>query len=137
MKNNKIIIIFSLIASFAFLSCAKYEEGPGISLLPKKTRIQHKWKLAESVTAGGIVQTVADNGDYIEFIKGGTITIMDGATGTGYSGTWAFSADKKHLITAYEIIGLTFHDTTEIINLKINDLGLRASDGSKSYYIYK
>ena len=125
------------------LSCGKYEEGPGVSLLPKKTRLQQRWKAVENINAAtGITSTIADDGSYIEFVKGGSLKYYDYATFSLFgldalTGTWELSDDKTQLITSYTIIGQTSTNTSTIIKLKINSLGLESSNGDKTYYEYK
>ena len=53
------------------------------------------------------------------------------------AGTWELSDDKTQIITSYSIGILELVDTSTIIKLKINDLGVMDSDGDKTYYEYK
>ena len=144
MKKSTFTIIFTLLfVGLAVISCGKYEEGPGVSLLPKNTRLQQQWKPVESINATtGLSSTIADDGSYLEFVKGGSLKYYDHATFSPFgfdalTGTWEFSDDKTQLITSYTIIGQTVTDTFTIIKLKINDLGLMDSDGDKTYFEYK
>ncbi|MCB9188594.1 MAG: hypothetical protein H6598_05895 [Flavobacteriales bacterium] len=137
MKKLSILMILTvLLSGLALTSCGKYEEGPGFSLLPKKSRLQQKWRPIESVTSGGVVTTIDSDGSYIEFVKGGTIKAYDGTFDVGFEGTWEFSDDKTSLNMTYEIFGVSSTSTMKIIKLKINALGLEDADGDKTYYEY-
>ncbi len=144
MKNSKLITYCSLLFIGAIMiSCGKYEEGPGFSLLPKKTRLQQKWKPVQSVNAQtGIINNIDDDGTYIELIKGGSMTFYNHSMMSPWgldavSGTWELSEDKTKLITSYTFMTLTSNDTSTIIKLKINSLGIEDSNGDKTYYEYK
>ena len=61
MKNTKLITLFAvLFIGTIMISCGKYEEGPGFSLLPKKTRLQQKWKPVQNVDANGNINNIAN-----------------------------------------------------------------------------
>ena len=141
MKLLKYPFIFLLF--LALVNCGKYEEGPGISLLPKKTRLQQKWKPIQTVDAQtGIVNNLDDDGSYVEILKGGSMNYYNHALLSPWgidavSGTWELSEDKTQLITNYTFLTIDYPDTLTIIKLKINDLGLMDSNGDKTYYEYK
>ncbi|GEM_PF-183469 len=144
MKNTKLITLFAvLFIGTIMISCGKYEEGPGISLLPKKTRLQQKWKPVQTVDAQtGIVNNLDDDGSYVEILKGGSMNYYNHALLSPWgidavSGTWELSEDKTQLITNYTFLTIDYPDTLTIIKLKINDLGLMDSNGDKTYYEYK
>ena len=142
-KISLSLLICSLFLGATMLSCGKYEEGPGFSLLPKKTRLQQRWKPVETINAAtGTLSTITDDGSYLEIVKGGSLKYYDHATFSLFgfdalTGTWELSDDKTQLITSYTIIGQTTTDTATIIKLKINSLGLESSNGDKTYYEYK
>ncbi|MDG2369418.1 MAG: hypothetical protein P8M12_02135 [Flavobacteriales bacterium] len=136
------LLICSLFIGVTMLSCGKYEEGPGFSLLPKKTRLQQRWKPVEYISANGTVTSIDNDGSYIEFVKGGSFQFYDYASMSPFgldalTGDWEFSDDKTQLITSYSVIGQTFSDTYTIVKLKINSLGLMDSNENKTYYEYK
>ena len=150
MKSSNLIKLFTL--SFLFVSlfsCGKYEEGPSISLLPKNSRLQQKWRPIQSVDgSNGTVTNIDNDGSYIEFKKGGTTQyyyhdIMSFIGVDAATGTWAFSRDKTQLIhtaDAIQMAGITVWPTSEttytIKKLKINSLGLESENGDKTYYEY-
>ena len=59
---------------FRFISCGKYEEGPGFTLISKTTRICQKWRPIQSIDGTtGVITDIDRDGSYIEFIKDGSI----------------------------------------------------------------
>lgn len=137
MKKFSILLVLAVFLSgISFTSCGKYEEGPGFSLMPKKSRLQQKWRPIESVTSGGVVTTIDSDGSYTEFVKGGTAKTYIGSLDLGLEGTWEFSDDKTQITTTYEIFGVATTTTSTIVKLKINALGLEDEDGDKIYYEY-
>lgn len=137
MKKLSILMVLAvLLSGIAFTSCGKYEEGPGFSLLPKKSRLQQKWRAIESVSSGGVVTTIDNDGSYIEFVKGGTIKAYSGTLDLGFEGTWEFNDDKTGLIMNYTAFGVTSTSESKIVKLKINALGLEDENGDKTYYEY-
>ncbi len=137
MKNVSIILILAvLLSGITFSSCGKYEEGPGFTLLPKKSRLQQKWRPIESVSSSGVVTTIDSDGSYIEFVKGGDFKAYDGTFDVGFSGTWEFNDDKTGVKTTFEVFGTSTTSESKIVKLKINSLGLEDEDGDKTYYEY-
>ena len=62
MKNTKLITLFTaLFVGIVMISCGRYEEGPGFSLLPKKTRLQQNWKPVQTVDANGNINNLDDS----------------------------------------------------------------------------
>ena len=141
MKKLSILLIIAVLFSgISFTSCGKYEEGPGVSVLPKKSRLQQKWRAIESVSSAGVLSTIDNDGSYVEFVKGGIVKSYDGTFDLGIEGNWEFNDDKTAIITTYtfEILGTTTTttSTSKIVKLKINALGLEDEDGNKTYYEY-
>ena len=141
MKKFSILLVLAvLLSGLTFTSCGKYEEGPGFSVLPKKSRLQQKWRPIESVSSSGVVTTIDNDGSYSEFLKGGIAKTYVGSLDLGLEGTWEFNSDKTMITTSYtfEILGVstTTETTSKIIKLKINALGLEDEDGNKTYFEY-
>ena len=148
MKLNNLIKLFTL--SFLILtifSCGKYEEGPSISLLPKNSRLQQKWRPIEKFDASSnTIESIERDGSYIEFVKDGSFKIYnDNSMGSlgidGLVGTWNFSEDKSAVIYEYSYVlaGIsiwTIESTDTIVKLKLNNLGLKRANGDKYYYEY-
>ena len=145
------ILICTLIISFSFLSCGKYEEGPGISFIPKLVRLQHSWRCIEEVSSNGVASSPADDGSYVEFREGGIYRVYDHAYMSPFNvsfiaGTWELSDDKTQIFINCTYTDPIFNtvtnlaqpdDTCTIVRLKQNDLGLRDKDGDKYYYVHQ
>lgn len=144
----KKIALFSMVALFiaaSFSSCGKYEEGPGISLLPKKSRLANEWKVDKYVYADGTTVTPDENNTSVMTIeKDGTFksvntyTVLGVSTTSEYEGTWAFEGDVNLISTvSYTIAGITtlVSDTSEIVRLTKDELAFKDDDGDYSYYV--
>jgi hypothetical protein len=125
MKN-----IFALLfISILLLSCGKYEEGPGISLLSKKNRITNVWSLSSRITNSQT--TNLSNTTWKVEIKDDE-TYNSQATYLGIpflneSGIWKFSTDKSQLLTTAS--GSSNTDSWEIIRLTKDELKLKYISG--------
>ena len=88
---RKLSILFTAFVLLLLVSCGKYEDGPGFSLLSKTARMTNKWELksvdGQTNTGGEVVWDLKKGGD-ASFSFGG-------ATETG---SWEFSSDKEDLI---------------------------------------
>ena len=147
MKSlSKIAAFVVLIASVA-ASCGKYEDGPKISLLPKSARLIGAWKIDE-MYKDGVSQTVTadQKDDYIEFKKGGvlSVTIVSSGMTTTFSGTWSFTANKANLKIVYSgsVFGIPFTSDEEytILRLTSSELWveqLKAGSTYETHYITK
>jgi hypothetical protein len=116
MKNLK-KITYVTIAGASILatssSCGKYEDGPGFSLLSKKSRIVGDWE----VKSLGSTVLNAEYGIDMSFEKNGSMLFTYTYVGSGnetYTGSWDFASDKENLIlnidgdaTVFEIKRLT------------------------------
>ena len=138
---------FSLVIILSLITCGKYEEGPGFSLLPKSTRLQQKWRPIEKFNASSnTVESIDRDGSYIEFVKDGSFKVFDDASMgqlgiEGLVGTWNFNEDKSAVDYeyAYQVLGVTLWTvsrTDTIVKMKINSLGLKRANGDKYYYEY-
>ncbi len=143
MRPINLIKLFTLAFLLASLfSCSKYEEGPSISLLPKNSRLQQKWRPIQYVDSGSSTITDIENdGSFTEFIKGGSLQyynhdLMSFIGVAAAAGTWEFSSDKTQVTITYELAGFSATNTYTINKLKINSLALIDEDGDKTYYEY-
>lgn len=106
MKTMKTILI-GLIASATIVSCNKYEEGPAISLIPKKERVANTWVIYHAEDNGN---DVSDDYDQYELYltSDGDAELSADYTflGTQYqtetNGTWNFTSDKENISFDYE-----------------------------------
>ncbi len=97
MKKFLVLALLTLVV----VSCGKYEEGPGFSLISKKNRITNTWTLSK-VEVNGQDQTPLSSTYTMK------MTLKDDETlSANYTiftvpytttGTWAFNADKSSLI---------------------------------------
>jgi len=147
MKSISKISVLLIMVAFVAVSCGKYEEGPGISLMPKSARLINTWQIDE-VFENGVSQTVTaeQKDDYFEVKKGGdlTWTIVSSGTTTSFEGTWAFTADNANVRITYtgSVFGIPFTSDEEftILRLTSNELWLEQVDGSTTdeyHYITK
>ena len=141
MKNSikLITLLLGLILVFG-TSCKKYEEGPNISLLSKKSRLVNKWKPDRSVDEFGnddALSQEAKDGVIFEFKKNNTFTIKYNFPGYSdlESGTWEFTDKKEKIVLTYLDDGEAYVYT--ILLLKKNELGLKDTSGYKTYFITK
>lgn len=120
------------VLSMGLTSCSKYEEGPGFTLLTKKSRIVNNWTLSSMVIDGqnqdldGLTMDVDMTKDDTYEVRM-TQTYMGVTFGDTTSGTWAFSDDKTQLLMTDE--GETEADTMVILMLKKDELKLQSTDG--------
>ena len=132
MKNFRIITILLLISTFMFTpSCSKYEEGPAISLLPKKTRLTGTWKVDEIVYEDGDVENVDDNATY-EFTKDNVYRVIDG--NITYTGEWEFTRDKEYIQITYSTGSISYSSEDQIVRLKNKELWIN-QDGDEYHYV--
>lgn len=138
MKSLKLFSFALLAFAFVLGSCGKYEEGPAISLLPKKTRLAGVWKVEKYVDANGTESTPASGDESTwEFVKDGNFIAI--AAGGGFSqtteGTWEFSEDKESILITFSVGGFSVTDSTKILRLKNKELWLTDSEGNETHLI--
>lgn len=136
----KKIISVSLVALLATAtlttSCNKYEGGPGISLMSKKSRLANDWQMTK-LTKNDVEQDISNYTQKISIKKDGTYTssssysFMGQVYNTSDSGTWEFNDDKTKLLTL--VNGETVKDTVTIYRLTNSELQFKDVDGSDTY----
>lgn len=88
------ILVFILISLIGISSsCSKYESGPKISFLPKKTRISREWKTEYSINLKSGIEHSADYSAWLlTFEKGGVFTKYSvyNLLETTTTGNWEF-----------------------------------------------
>lgn len=108
MKLNAIVFTGGVfLASLFFTSCNKYEDGPGISLIPRKDRVANTWIIEkayadnEDVTDDYRVYEIYLSNDGDAEITGEfSIFGQDFAIET--DGTWEFYNDENNIRFDYE-----------------------------------
>lgn len=140
----KIALVALFIGGISVASCKKYEDGPAISVLSKKSRISNTWAVEKYMQDG-----VDKTSDYRTWItsesyvidKSGSYTYTASTTigSSNSSGTWEFINDKEDLKTLSSATGAT-PDTMIILRLKNKELWLKTKSGSpveEIHYIAK
>ena len=85
----------------AFAGCKKYDDGPTISIMPKKMRLDRTWKVEKTITAGQT--TTGSNDNTVQFKGDGTVIssmILGSGTFTN-NGTWEFGSKKETIRITY------------------------------------
>ncbi len=116
MKNLKNISLATIAGATILVSssgCGKYEDGPGFTLLTKKSRVVGDW----DVKSVGSTVLGSEYGINMNFEKSGSMSYnytYSGIVQEVYAGTWDFASDKENLIitldgeaTVFEIKRLT------------------------------
>lgn len=97
MKKFLVLALLSVIA----VSCGKYEEGPGFSLISKKNRVTNTWVLSK-VEVNGQDETPQSSSYTLKMTLKEDETLSANYTVLTIpfttSGTWAFNSDKSALI---------------------------------------
>lgn len=126
-----ITLILALIAGVSFTGCNKYEDGPTISLLPKKMRLVNEWE-TEKVFYNGVEQAASASweNETVEFKSNGdyVYTSTSGSSSSSITGSWEFDNNKEELLITTTIIGLTNSSKSKILRLKSNELWLEYTD---------
>ena len=118
MKKILSVSFVALLATTTLTtSCGKYEGGPGISLLSKKSRLVNDWQMTK-YTKNDVDQDISGVTSKMSIKKDGTYTGSYSYTFMGQqfnstsSGTWELSDDKTKLLTLEN--GTTVKDTSNI-----------------------
>lgn len=113
MKKSSLLIGLVVVLS----ACGKYDDGPNVSLLTKKQRLQRQWDLDEYMNESG--STLKDNSSaFWELEKDGDAEFTDD-DGTKSQGKWELDDEKERLIVTAEY---PFVGTVVLGNFKIKRL---------------
>jgi hypothetical protein len=97
MKKFLVLVLLSVIV----VSCGKYEEGPGFSLISKKNRVTNTWVLSK-VEVNGQDETPQSSSYTLKMTLKEDETLSANYTVLTIpfttTGTWAFNSDKSALI---------------------------------------
>jgi hypothetical protein len=97
MKKFLVLTILAL----AVVSCGKYEEGPGFSLISKKNRVTNTWVLSK-IEVNGQDETPQSSTYTLKMTLKEDETLSANYTVLTIpyttTGTWAFNSDKSALI---------------------------------------
>ena len=109
-----------ILLSFVVISCGKYEEGPGFSLMPKSSRLINDW-VFESKYVNGVEQalTAIDNAITYSVQKDNKLeyTYTYGVISLTGEGTWEFSDSKESVTFSYTVSGTTYNQELVILRL--------------------
>lgn len=133
MKNSFKIILSILAVAFVLSGCKKYEEGPGFSLLTKKSRITGLWELESITTKAGV--TTFYKGKNILKINKNDSFLRQKENGALEEGTWAFTSEKESIILTYTKNGNPYVEELVIVRLKNNEFWVRNSGGDQLNYV--
>ncbi len=126
-----ITLILALIAGISFTGCKKYDDGPTISLLPKKMRLVNEWE-TEKVIYNGVDQgtNASWENETIEFKSNGdyVYTAASGSSSNSITGNWEFDNNNEDLKTTITFLGITSTSISKILRLKSNELWLEHTD---------
>ena len=136
---KKLSVLFAAFAVLFLLSCGKYEDGPGISLRSKSSRIAGSWTIDKKFENDIDVtsQWVGNGIDRTyEFTRDGsyskTTTYGSGTVSTD-SGTWEFVNDDEDLKISYSNSGFTSVNTYKILRLTNSELWYSITDSTDTY----
>lgn len=92
-----LVILFIFQSALTFISCGKYEDGPGFSLRTKKARLTGEWEVVE------IDGDNVKDGDVLEFFRDGTFE-FDYGSGDA-EGEWEWEDGKSVIELDYDDAG--------------------------------
>ena len=106
--------------------CSKYPEGPGISLRTRTTRAVNIWKFQTVTDSGGTDISSSYNNWLFSIDENQNLLVQWYLSGVRVDtyGSWAFDADKSHLVLEYTntILEVEFPKTLKILRLKETNL---------------
>lgn len=125
MKTKPLLLFVALISTIILSECKKYDDGPRISLLSKKSRLANAWKYEKVIDQSG--HDVPFATDYfIEFKKDGNVIETYG--NNIYPGTWLFATNKEDIVLNVPA------DTRTVSILRLKSKELWLTDQSHAEY---
>ncbi len=139
-KNISILIVLSILV-LGFMSCQKYEQGPGVSFRSKTKRLANTWRI-QSVTVNGVERAAepfyAKQKHYIYESGSYIINIIDPITleAEDVQGQWSlYDEDRKLSVNRNSFNGVTDSlEDYQILKLKEKSLWLRKLDNTVEYH---
>ncbi len=134
MRKFKLLFVIAIIASLAFSSCKKYEEGPSLTLRSRTSRLTGEWKITKELENGS-AQTF-DANERVKIEKGGAYTYSSTILGQVISmtGTWELTSNDEKLKISFTSGGSTSSKEYTIMRLSNSELFLEQQDGN---YLYR
>lgn len=129
MKILKTTLLIAF-GAMMVVSCGKYEDGPGFTVLTKKMRLSGTWRAVEYVDSDGTSTTTTDPAT-TEFTKDGSLILKsnDPNADFTFNGSWEFQNDKENLALTITAFGTSSTEILEILRLTNDELWLKDSDG--------
>lgn len=123
-----------VVLTILFVSCGKYEEGPGLSLRTKKARLTGSWKEHKYISVLG-VETLAQNNAPIHIFEKDD-TYRYSSSGVLLNGMWEFMDDKNYIryYASYPILGNVITDW-RIIRLTNKELWIETNTGRRIFLV--
>lgn len=127
----KKLFLSLIIVTMVVSSCTNYEDGPGISIIPKTMRLTREWS-PEKKFKNDVEQTLSTSeaDDYIEFTKENdfAVVFVDGATETRAEGTWQWRNDHQDIEVNYTWSIFSMNETYTIKRLTTKELWYSYTD---------
>lgn len=89
------------------VGCNKYDDGPGVSLIPRTERVANRWVIEKAISDGQDVTSSFDQ--YVLTLttdKAATLvanyTLFGIVISNETSGTWSFANDQEELVLDFE-----------------------------------
>ena len=141
MRKNILIVAALSFLVVGFISCKKYEEGPGLSFRSKTKRLANAWRI-ESVTVNGVERAAdplyAKQKHYIYESGSYIINIIDPNTlqAEDIQGQWSlYDKDRKLAVNRVNYNGVADSlEDYQILKLKEKSLWLRTVDNTIEYH---
>ncbi len=141
MQKNILIVAALSFLIVGFISCKKYEEGPGLSFRSKSERLANSWRI-QSVTVNGIEKAAdplyAKQKHYIYESGSYVINIIDPVTlqAEDVQGQWTlYDQDRKLAVNRTNFNGVADSlEDYQILKLKEKSLWLRKLDNTVEYH---
>lgn len=103
LKTPLALVALALLAA----GCNKYDDGPGVSLIPRTERVANTWVIDKAFADGSDV--TADYDQYTLTLTTGNAatlvgeyTVFSVTISTETNGTWAFANDQEELVLDFE-----------------------------------
>ena len=126
MKGVYKALALTILAVVVFSSCGKYEDGPMVSFIPKKTRLQKQWMLDERYINGTqMTLTADDKDDYFELKSDGSYEftqVVGSASAVTMTGTWELTSSKEKVVITSTFLGININVEYTILRLTSKEL---------------
>ena len=138
MKHTPKVLFVLALTSALSTGCGKYEDGPDLSLRPRKERVANTWRV-ESATNGGEDVTGSFDQYELQMLRDGAATLAalyqigDLSFEFQTNGTWELVNKDEDLRLDFE--NDAADETWEILRLKEKELWLREKDGGLELHL--